>query len=135
GSGSGGGVRMDAGIARLGDDAQLRVEFSADRSSLESVPGSYTSAERILTSQEENRRFSYGLTVIENLWRIGEGVQTYASFGLGVTHSRITGEMRRPCGPAYTCNVEGVAYGFTSDRDHRGTYALVGAGVVARLQG
>ena len=73
--------------------------------------------------------------MVENAWRIGGRVQTYFSFGLGATHSRVTGDVRWACGPAWPCNVGGVAYGFDSGRDHRGTYAVGGFGVVARVQG
>ena len=135
GEGRGGGARVDAGIARLDDDTQLRAEFSFERSTLESGPVAYSEELGVITSHEENRRYSYGLTVVENAWRIGERVQTYFSFGLGATQSRVTGETHWPCSPAFPCNVGGVAYGFNSGRDHRGTYALGGFGVVVRVHG
>lgn len=135
GTGRGGGARVDAGIARLDDDTQLRAEFSFERSTLESGPVAYSPELGIITSHEENRRYSYGLTVVENAWRIGERVQTYFSFGLGATHSSVTGETRWACGPAWPCNVAGVAHGFDSSRNHRGTYALAGFGVAIRVHG
>lgn len=135
GHGSGEGLRVDAGLARLSNSTQLRSEFSAERSSTEGDPVAIAADGGVLTSAENSRRFSYGLTVVQNMWRIGEGVQTYASFGLGVTHSRVDGEMRQRCGPAYSCNVDGIAYGYDSGRRHRGTYALGGLGVVAHVQG
>ena len=128
-------ARVDAGIARLDDDTQLRAEVSFERSTLESGPVAYSPELGIIASHEEIRRYSYGLTVVENAWRMGERVQTYLSFGLGVTQSSVTGEMRRACGPAWPCNVGDVAYGFDSGRDHRGTYALADFGVVARVHG
>jgi hypothetical protein len=72
---------------------------------------------------------------VENLWRIGERVQTYFSFGLGATQSSVSGEMRLRCGDALPCNLGGVAYGWDSSRDHRGTYAQAGLGVAAHIQG
>jgi hypothetical protein len=135
GRGRGGGARLSAGIGRLDEDTQLRAEVSFERSTLESEPIAYSEELGLITSHEENRRYSYGLTVVENAWRIGERVQTYFSFGVGATESRVSGERFMACGEAFPCNVGGVAYGTNSSRRHRGSYALGAFGVVARVLG
>jgi hypothetical protein len=135
GRGRGGGARLSAGIARLDEDAHLRAELSFERSTLESEPIAYSEELGLITSHEENRRYSFGLTVVENAWRIGERVQTYFSFGVGATQSRVIGERFLACGEVFPCSVGGVAYRSDSTRSHRGTYALGGFGLVARVLG
>lgn len=135
GRGSGEGVRVDAGLARFGGGTHLRAEVSAERSWVKGASIDYGVAPRSLRSEEENRRFSYGLTLVENLWRLGGRAQTYVSLGLGVTHSRVSGHIRERCGSGYPCDVDGIAWDHDSDRTHRGTYALAGVGVAARVQG
>jgi hypothetical protein len=88
GEGKGRGARLDVGVARLGDDTQLRAEISFERSTLRSGPVAYSPELGIISSHEENRRYSYGLTVVENGWRIGERFQTYDHAPFACSHAR-----------------------------------------------
>ncbi|HEX6925357.1 MAG TPA: hypothetical protein VF167_07995 [Longimicrobiaceae bacterium] len=84
GEGTGGGARVSAALTRLGDNTHLRAEASFERSTLESGPVARSEELGAIASHEAIRRYNLGLTVVENLWSLGDRVQPYFTFGLGI---------------------------------------------------
>lgn len=92
-------ARVGVGLARIADELQLRAELMYQESSIDRYPTACTLAREgyCLEQGEETRRVGGGLTLVGHIARIGDHVQLYAPFGLGMVRSRVVSEEIQGC--------------------------------------